>query len=238
MLFCASMSVPSNLLRNLRHPATPRRTPFDDHEVSVLASLFIKFQDLYTVDKDRVARAVYSAVVTEWHKESGKLSYNQEKQYRAQECITPTLQDVVDVFTTFERSSAEDLQTLDVHFAVGVNKRLLGESLGRVLEPSEPLQTPGQEHLVVKPKISGCIFCKNAPLQFILRKESCGGKAPGGNSWAYEFTSGARVAMVYQGICEQCKSVYSLQTYTPGTGIMANTGSTQHHYSKFDYSRL
>jgi hypothetical protein len=218
------MSAPSNLLRNLRHPATPRRSPFDDHEVSVLASIFRKFQDLYNVDQCRVAKAVYSAVVAEWYSASGKLSYNQEKTYRNQECTTPTLQDVMDLFSRFEHLPEKNLQTLDVQCAVSVQNHLLHSSVAGALKPSDP-PTDGQ-HLVIKPKISACLFCTNAPLLVRLRTESCGGKAPGGHSWAYEFTLGARVAMMYEGICEKCNSVYSLQTYTPGEVIMGNSGST------------
>jgi hypothetical protein len=189
---------------------------------------------LYTVDKVRVAKAVYSAVVTDWHKDSGNLSYNQERLYRSLECFTATLQDVLDIFSTFEKLPVQDMRPLDSRFADSVQKQLYGSKQGSLLEPSGPSQTEAENLLVIKPKISECMFCKHSPLQFILRKESCGGKAPGGNSWAYEFSSGARVAMVYKGICEQCKSVYSLQTYTPGIGIIDSTGPRHHAYSYFE----
>jgi hypothetical protein len=225
------MSAPLNLLRNLRHPATPRTTPFDDHEVSVLASLFTRFRDLYTVDKVRLAKAVYSAVVQDWHKDSGNLSYNDEKGYRSLECPEELLQDVVDIFNSFEMLPVQDLTTLDSRYADRVQMELHGSNVRRALEPSGPSQAQEEELLVVKPKISECLFCKQSTLELILRKESCGGKAPGGNSWAYEYSSGACVAMVYKGVCQQCKSVYSLQTYTPGPDIVGSTGPTRHDYS-------
>jgi hypothetical protein len=190
----------------------------------VLASIFRKFRDLFNVDQYRVAEAVYSAVVIEWHSAAGKLSYDKEKTYRNQECTTPTLQDVVDLFNRFDNLPEEDLQTLDVQSAVSVQARLLRPSGGSLRTTELP---PDGQHLVIKPKISNCLFCKDAPLLMRLRTESCGGKAPGGHSWAYEFKSGARVAMMYEGMCEKCKSVYSLQTYTPGAAIMDKSGSTQ-----------
>ena len=57
------MSAPVKLPRNTRHPEHPRFCVFDDLQISLLLSLFLRFQNVYNVDKKLVAKILYDDVV-------------------------------------------------------------------------------------------------------------------------------------------------------------------------------
>ena len=57
------MSAPVKLPRNARHPERPRFCVFDDLQISLLLSLFLRFQNVYNVDKKLVAKILYDDVV-------------------------------------------------------------------------------------------------------------------------------------------------------------------------------
>ena len=68
--------------------------------------------------------------------------------------------------------------------------------------------------------------CASSPLSLEIKKQKCGWKAPGGHSWAYSVSSGAHVAVVCEATCPRCRTVYKLQTYTPGPAIDRGSGVT------------
>lgn len=93
------------------------------------------------------------------------------------------------------------------------------------------LRSDGQQatsvDIVVSPKIHLCLFC-NSSLDYAVKTTRAGGKAPGGHAWAYN-EAGAHIAAVCEGKCSLCDTVFKLQTYTPGAGLMSRIGTFNHH---------
>lgn len=201
------MSVPVKFLRNCKHPATPVHTPFDDLEVSILGSLFDRYRDLYEVKPLQLASALFIQVVADLEKTH---SYRKQKLDICQECATVTVQDVHDLLQHFSSLPRDILPGFDVRY--------------RQLSLWTPKGTRLVDH-VVRPAVHECVFCKGVALDVVLKTHKVGWTAPGGHSWSYSM-DGVRVAGVCEATCRRCESVYRLQTYTPGPGIVSRIGAS------------
>jgi hypothetical protein len=197
------------ILRNLRHAAHPGRDcPLDDHQVAVLASLFLSLRDLYDTDNCLVSRAIFEEVINELQVDSTPdaahhTSYNSKKIHYGQSAVKVTHQDVSDCLSHFETLPAFVLQPWQSHY--------LDRVLARCIASSRNLSASLGNVLVIRPKIDSCLFCPQQLLRVRISKAFCVGTAPGGHSWAYNLETGAQVAVVCQGRCCACDSIYNSQ---------------------------
>lgn len=199
------MSAPVKLLRNVRHPAQPRFTVFDDLQIGILLSLFVRFRDIYVVNNKLLAKTLYDEVVRDLESQA---SYTAEKRVLHQECVDFSIGDVTELLEHFNSLDESCLRSLEDNYAdkIAVGTHRVGF------------------RSIVKPRITDCLFCPSSPLTLEIKKQKCGWKAPGGHSWAYSFNSGAHVAVVCEATCPRCNTLYKLQTYTPGPTILRGTG--------------
>lgn len=204
------MSAPTKLLRNVWHPAKPTNTPFDDLQVSILAALFVRFRPLYDVNRPLLCKVLHQEVIE--HLEA-KQSYTAEKTVLRQECVQVSVDNVKELLCHFDSLPLEALASLEDVYA------------RQISDKSERTQF----QLIVTPRITECLFCSSCPLTVKIRTHKCGWKAPGGHSWAYSLHTGATVAAVCESCCPKCKTVYKLQSYTPGAGIVKETGASSPH---------
>lgn len=203
------MSVPVHILRNARHPQRPRFCAFDDLQTSLLLSLFLRFRDVYNVDKKLLAKVLYDEVVCDLESVS---SYTKEKQFLKQECVQFSLDNVTKLLEHFASFDNTLLRSLDEQY---VDKVSSGSGTSGTLF-----------RVIVLPRISQCLFCPSSALSVKVKTHKVGYKAPGGYSWAYALGSGARIAAVCEARCPQCETVYKLQTYTPGSKILEQSGAS------------
>lgn len=199
------MSVPVKLLRNARHSERPRFCVFDDLQTSLLLSLFLRFRDVYKVDKKLVAKILFDDVVCDLESAS---SYTDEKRLLNQECVQFSQHDVVELLQHFDSLDDLRLSSLEDKYIDKISR-----GTKRVVF---------QE--IVVPRITHCLFCTSSALALKVKTQTCGWKAPGGHSWAYDFLSGGRIAAVCEATCPRCQTVYKLQTYTPGPQIIQRSG--------------
>lgn len=119
--------VPVNLLRNTRHDATPRISPFDDLMVSTLSSLFHQFREEYNIDKSKVAKALYEVVVK--HAEHN-CSYTAEKSALKYHCVQPGAEDVEELLEHFDSLDSSQLLPFDRKYCEAVWQHLCTHGCG------------------------------------------------------------------------------------------------------------
>jgi hypothetical protein len=202
------MPVGHALLRNLKHKAYPSGLgwPFDDHEVSTLASIIKLYRPVYNR-----CPSTFSSVV---FKHVQPLQSNSTTTYKAEkaECqhYAATAKDVTRLLKHFSSLTDDDLTPWsDIMLdQAGLAKNTL----------STPIDDD-RRIVVVRPQIEECLFC-NHTLIIASTTTSSAGKAPGGYCWGYEEHLGACTAVLCKGTCPECATVYSLQTYTPGEPML------------------
>ena len=211
------MSVPTSLLRSLRHPANPENTVFDDLEVEFLASVFVKYRSVYEVQPKAVATAL-TKVVQELHDdhtadESMRTSYNLEKNFYSQECLPVRQSDTEALLHHFSRKHPSILRPWSELLKPKISHDILGKA------------GAFGDFIRVSPIIHQCLFCDHVLEETILSAIG-GDRSIGGRSWAYCLDTGACVALVGQRKCHLCGTIYNLQTYTPGPSILTDIGKT------------
>lgn len=205
LIWCSTSNmsklVPAALLRNLRHPAHNQNPCFDDHEVSVLLSLFVRLEGTYKFDPDPVISACWEAF--QWIREDKCNVYDGSKDRCGQ---------------NYTQATRGDIQHLFVHFSRTADLRSWCERAEACMPKLQALTCK-----VVKPVIKSCIFCKQ-DLHETIRRVSGKGAAKNGGAWAYDYNTGASVMIVCKSTCMQCSTEYNFQTYTPGESILEHLG--------------
>lgn len=205
------MPAPRNLVRNLRHPAHNNNACFDDHDVTFLASLYLKLQPLYCSEPRTVVQACY-AVYQDVRSQKvglGVANYDKAKMECQQPFHLPAMGDIADLFRHFGQLDPLLLRPWSEVVAEDVAGKAAKGSAGS---------------LMVLPSIKECLFCPGGTLDVSIRRVSGGGCAKGGHLWAYEYINAGQVAILFKSTCCQCLTDYSLQTYTPGERILAQMG--------------
>ena len=174
--------LPNNqaLLRNLRHRANdrPYHCPFDDHEVSTLATVFRQFRPAYDRDPCRFAAILYTDVVQQLA--SSKYTYDEAKRANfVADRIPATLPELELLLWRFSRCSDKLLTSW--------GERLCSfPPLERKLLNADESPAREGDHLFILPAISNCLFCADSRLVVRSTTSRAGGKAPGGYCWAYD----------------------------------------------------
>lgn len=209
------MSVPLDLLRNIRFPARPDLCPFDDLTVAILADFFADNRDLYDVEKEGVCEGLYTNVVK---KLAEQCSYSDSREELGFPTPEYELQDVRDLLAHFETCEDDQLRSFyQLHQRQARNRALKLPSAWK----SSVCKT---DIVVVRPCISVCMYCDNQPLTTAIKHQSSWGSAQGGHSWCYSLNEGAGIAAVCESTCKKCGTLYRLQTYTPGDQILQKIG--------------
>jgi hypothetical protein len=210
-----------SFVRHLKHFAHPHDglCPLDDYQVSTIASWFLEYRYLYEKDPGHFAKTVYDVLIRDVQKDE-VLSYKTEL---AEKGIVSTLVEMEDVVEVLNQCrSMSDSQLLPM-------SELVKDEFVSGL-----LRSPGitsKSFIFVKPAIKGCMFCTrgsgaSVPLKCVVTTQGGVSAGPSGMAWAYEMDTGARIAALCVSTCPVCHSTYSLQTYTPGSGLQCRVGAS------------
>ena len=218
------------LLRNLKHPATMDMDSlaFDEHQVLILLDFFRRYRCLYNTDTQRFNRALLDNVLTPLA--TPDFCYSGRKIAYSLPEVDITLADVNSLLAGFNRCSDDQLCGWSDVLDPCVRQALLGINLDM------------QNLDFIKPKIDTCMLCPDNPLHVTVTKYG-GSGSNNGYCWAYHHRDGAITGIMCQAECLKCRTVYSLQTYTPGSSIIQRLGEKLnlkliHHSRLFLYHYL